>query len=115
MALLHVVIGDKNIDEEGSVELEQTRARLVETQNELDRVRESLTQREDDCEKLRQVSSDLLPYFGWRVGRAPPPAFLWSLEPLLAVFLKVIWPVPPGASRGARPGGEVSRSGRVGH
>lgn len=61
MALLHVVIGDKNIDEEGSVELEQTRARLVETQNELDRVKETLRQREDDNQKLRQVSRPLCP------------------------------------------------------
>lgn len=105
MALLHVVIGDKNIDEEGSVELEQTRARLVETQNELDRVRESLTQREDDCEKLRQVSSDLLPYLGWRVGRAPPPAFLWSLEPLLAVSLKVILASPAWRLAGSQAWG----------
>ncbi|MPC32597.1 hypothetical protein E2C01_025915 [Portunus trituberculatus] len=67
MALLHVVIGDKNIDEEGSVELEQTRARLVETQNELDRLKETLCQREEDCEKLRQ---------GGRKAARPAP--LWS-------------------------------------
>lgn len=73
MALLHVVIGDKNIDEEGSVELEQTRARLVETQNELDRLKETLCQREEDCEKLRQVSSDYNRPLGWRVGPLHPP------------------------------------------
>lgn len=73
MALLHVVIGDKNIDEEGSVELEQTRARLVETQNELDRLKETLCHREEDCEKLRQVSSDYKRPLGWRVGHLHPP------------------------------------------
>ncbi|XP_050727202.1 ELKS/Rab6-interacting/CAST family member 1-like isoform X17 [Eriocheir sinensis] len=52
-------IGDKNIDEEGSVELEQTRARLVETQNELDRLRETLCHREEDCEKLRQEALEV--------------------------------------------------------
>lgn len=69
MALLHVVIGDKNIDEEGSVELEQMRARLVETQNEMDRVKETLHQREEDCDKLRQVSSSVYAPRGGGSGR----------------------------------------------
>ena len=51
------VIGDKNIDEEGgSIELEQTRARLVECQNELDRLREQVQQRTQDLESLQKVS-----------------------------------------------------------
>lgn len=54
--LLHV-LGDKSLDEEGSIELEQTRARLLECQSELDRTKEVLHRRELDINLLKQVSS----------------------------------------------------------
>ena len=104
--LLHV-IGDKNIDEEGSVELEQTRARLLECQNELDRLKETLQQKDRNVDQLRQVSLIDL------VGRCccscrprgsslgPPSRLIWFLK-AKSIECLVICMIGEGRRKGRR-------------